>query len=378
MGDIDLDQATQTIRIAGDDEAHVADVVLEGGTKKLAVKADVTVNEILGADPLPDSYFTIDFAGAIGDTVRVQVAATANDSTSPDRDLPAVDVTSTLTATEAGNEQALADLIVSDLNADTNFQNAFLEAFSIEEDGDDGKRAIVHVTSKIFSLNSEFAERPNSGDFAVSVTGTTLVTVAFDTFISRGKPTSLARDPQNPHRLGILGISGSVRVRGENVSDLFFKDAEFGGSNDLTIDGQTTPTTFSVNANAAGGKDIFVEQLKLFGIDTNIKVQNSKFMGQNSALTNGIVVTVTSLGEVTVLPTIMSTADFLARFGTTASDNKIINQSGGDFIEAVFNFIAKNILVQLKAGTSDKIEILIQDDISAVTSLILAVEGFEE
>jgi hypothetical protein len=344
------------------------------GKDALAVDAVVNVEQIPGRDPLPDTFFTIVNTGIAGSTLRIDIAATANDPSSPDRDLPAYTKTFTVVAGEVGDEIKLRDRIVSELNADTTFKNtALLEANSVGGD----LRAIIHISSTEFSLSTEFAERGGAGDFDVVTAGAT-VNIGFDNLISRNKPASLARDPNNPHRLGVLDISGTVRIRGSNATNLYFADAELSGSNELAVDG-TTPKVFSINANAsAADEDIILEQLKLHGIDTNIKVQGSNFMGLNSALTNGIKIEVFTGTDNFLLPTLFSTRDLLARFGTSSSDNKIINQSGGDFIESVFSLVDKNVIIELEAGTTDRIEITIQDDISSVTSLVFTAEGFEE
>ena len=84
MGDIDQNKSTQSVRVVGGDENHAVDVVLDDGVKKLAAKADVTVNSLRGFDPIADTWFYIGTeqdslgAGGIGDTVRVQIAAGDN------------------------------------------------------------------------------------------------------------------------------------------------------------------------------------------------------------------------------------------------------------------------------------------------------------
>ena len=362
--------------LQGQDGIYSADVELSGGKHRLLTETNITsVNIPQGRDPIPDTYFTVTAAGAIGDTIRVQIAATSVDSTIPDVDLPAVDVTITVTAIEVGNERLLAELVADTLTVDPDFIAAFLDAEVITGD----KRAVVHITSTEFSISGEFHERPNSTDVQVSVTGANTVILNSDKLISRPKQTVLSRDPNNPHELGVIGIQGQVRIRADEFEKLFFKDAETAlGITDLTVNGLITPLTFLIEANPAGGDVIFINQLKLHGIDTNIKVSNSKFMGLNSALINGITIIVYQDGIMSTLPTIKSTRDLLARFGTTASDNKIIGQSGGDFIESVFDLDKKNVAIVLHPGTADRIEVTISDNLSQIDSLILTAEGFEE
>lgn len=336
------------------------DTFVDGaGKTRLGVDAqvNVTVNELLGKDPLPDTYLDVTAAGAIGDTVRVQVAGINKDTTTPDRDYPAVDVTSTLTATEAGDEIALAELIVSDLNADTNFQNAELIAAAITK----GRRAIVHitVTEESFSLEGEFSERPTAGDVSVSVTGTTTVTLAFDTIISRGKVVSLARDPENPHRLGILGIAGSVSALPGNIGNLFEEKAKNGSSSDLLVDG-TTPVTFTVSASA--DNDIFIESLHFYSVAAGT-MKYLQFLAKNVPLTNGVLVKITSSGgaQKTLFP-LKVTEDFENLFATDPSTSSLTQLPSANNLSAVRR---PSGVILLQKGSSDKIEVVIQDDLSA-------------
>ncbi len=97
-------------------EIKAVDIITSGGVNYLATQTEVevTVEELLGFDDYASTFFTITNAGAIDDTVRVQIPDTS------------VDVTSTLTATEAGDAEATAELISNDLNADGTFNVKFI------------------------------------------------------------------------------------------------------------------------------------------------------------------------------------------------------------------------------------------------------------
>ena len=353
-----------------------ANVIVGGGKNRVAVDANISsVNVPLGKDPIPDTWFKILTAGAIGDTVRVQIAATSVDSTAPDRDLPAVDVTYTLIAEDVGDERKLAENVAAELELDANFLAAFFEADAI--DGD--KRPVIHISCTEFSMNGEFHERPSIGDFAVSTTGTTTVLLESDNerIVSRAKEVSLGRDPRNPHRLGVQTISGTVIVRADDVAVLIEEFAiEGGGGTDLTVDADPTPVEFIIDANPNGGDDKIIEVLKLYGTDTNIKVGEGNFLGGNSALANGILIEITKEGVTTEFRTIKTTNDILARMASSPEKSKIINQSGGDFIEAVFDLVDRNTQLVLESGTTDQIKVTVRDDISARTNLFFVAEGF--
>jgi len=351
MADLTQKESSQSVMLAGRDELHIADVNLIGGVRKLETNTSVTVNEILGQDPIPDSYFTITAAGAIGDTIRVQLAATTSDSTAPDRDIAAVDETYTLVAADVGDELQLRDNIVAYLNA----QVGFKESLKAQKAKD---RAIVHITSTFFSLQNDFYERPNPGDFAVTVTGTTTISLGFDTFISRAKTNSLARDPDNPHNLGILGISGSVTVTPGAISDLFIEKALNVASSDLLVDGSVTPVDFIIPAN--GTKDIFITDLR-FVATAGGSIKFKQFLAKNTTLANGIMVTITSDGQTTVMPLITTTEDFRHTFALGSGEFGILSQPSADDLLASFVPLAS---VVLKAGSSDEIKITIQDDLT--------------
>ena len=364
------------VKIISPDETKQVDVITISGRNLLETNTNVSsINVPFGKDPIPDAHFKFLTAGQIGDTVSITIAGTTNDTTTPDDDLDSIDYQYTLVAEDVGNERKLAVNFAMGLNSHASATAAFIEADAITGD----KRAIVHISSEEFSLTGEFHERPNSGDVAIATTGTTTFQIDSEQekLISRAKETSLGRDPSNPHRLGVQSISGQVRIQGSQVDQLFFADALNGGSNSLTVNGATTSVTFSIPAKAVGENDIFIEQCKLFGTDTNIKVQD-KFLGLNSPLANGLLVQFTQEGTTTSLPLLKNTGDILARFASTASDNKIINQAGGDFIQAVFDLISKNVILKLENGTDDSIQIFVQDNISAVADLFLSCEGFEE
>jgi len=379
VGDLTHKQAAEFVKIANEDETRVVTVVNVAGQNRLATDSNISsVNVPLGKDPIPDCYFEVTQAGSAGDTIRVQIAGTSVDPTTPDRDLPAVDVTYTLIVADEGDEHALAHKVAQALEADVNFQNAFLEADVISGN----QRPIVHISSTEFSMNGEFHERPNFGDVTVSVTGSTTVLIddANRVLVSRPKEVSLGRDPDNPHRLGVQAISGTVRVRAEAVDQLFEEEAkEVGGSNtDLTIDGSGTPVVFEITANPAGGFNKVVEVLKLYGEDGNIKVGESNFLGNNAPLSSGILIEITQNESTTQFRNIQTTNDFLARFSSSPSNSEIIGQSGGDYIVSTFDLVSRNTQLTLENGTTDKITVTIRDDLTAVNNLFFVAEGFLE
>lgn len=355
------------------DSGVTAGVELINGKNRLLTSSVVTIEQLFGRDLIPDSYFTITEAGAIGDTIRLQVAA-VNDPTASERDLPAVDYTYTLVAGDVGDEKTLAQNFADGVNSDTDFQNAFLEAEAVTGT----QRAVVHITSTEFSGIGEYHERPNVGDFLTTTTGTTSVVDAFDNLVSRGKGTSLARDPDNPHIGGILGISGSVRVSAEDVQELLEEFASNGGNTNLAVNPGGTPDEYVINANPAGGKVKVIEVFKFYGSDGNIKVGGSNFLGLNSPLTNGLEIQLTKNNATTVFRNVKTTSDFLARLSSSPEKSILIPSSGVDFIESVFDLVARNVQLKLEPGTTDEVKIIVQDNLSSVDELYFVTEGFLE
>ena len=273
-----------------------------------------------------------------------------------------------------GDEIALRDRIISELNADSTFRSvACLKAQAPKGD----YRAIVHITSDCFSLTGEFLERPNTGDFTVATTGTAAVVVAFDTIKSRGKSTSLARDPNNPHRLGVLGISGSVTVSPQSVEDLFEEYLKNGTSYDMTVNGSVTPVIFEFTASTfdpTGNFNLFVQNISAHGQDNGIKY--GQFLGR-STLSNGVLVEAVTEAGITTITKVLDTEDFKHEFTRGIVANYSFEQAPGtDDIVASFNVSQTPIL--LRAGTTDKIRVTIRDNLTSVLLLHFTVNGFKK
>lgn len=347
------------------------------GKNAIAIDGTVQIEQLFGQDNIADSWFYIgtaedacDGVGAENDTVRVQIAAGCDPAL-----YPAVDVTTTVTAAILADPRpakALSKAIVDNLNVDANFKMSW-DASTVGENG------MVHI-SALEELYGEVGERLALNSLTVTTVGTTTVNVAFNEIARRGKSTSLARDPRDP-RVGTLGVSGSIRIRADKVSQIHQERAQRsgGGENLAELAGSlATPVTYTISAYPDGQPNKIIESIKLYGTDTNIKVGESNFLGENSSLTNGILIKITKEGVTTELPVLKTTNDILARFSTSASNNKIISQSGGDYFEASFNLVERNLSLELEAGTTDKIEILIRDAMAGIPSMYAVVDGFLE
>ena len=357
---------------------RTADVVQRSdGKNALATDARVIVESTFGFDPLPDSWFQIINAGTAGDTITIYIAGTTADPSVPDSDVPAYSKTFTVLAGETGNELALRDRIITELNTDPVFKDTCkLKAFDVTD------RAIVHISSEKFSLSGEFWERPNVGDFDVTYTGAIQVNIGFDNFVSRSKPISISRDPDSPHNLGVFGISGTVNVQAKDLDDLFIENAvDENGSPDLTVNGSiASPKDFMVKASEV--TDIFVEELRFYGQGNGITYKN--FLSQNNPLTNGVEVEIKSDNTTTTLPLLKTTADFKNKFafGRGSSGFSLDVASGRDDFLAVFTF-NNPFIIKVKdsfgVGNDDYIRVRIRDNLaSGIAEFEFIAKGFEK
>lgn len=356
-------QSSLPVKLAGGDEQYFADVDLVDGKKRLLTTGLVQIENLLGSDPFPDTYFTIDNAGASGNTIRVQVAATTADPSTPDRDAPAVDVTITVTAAEAGDEMKMRDKVVDALNADLNF-SASLKANKPKDN------AVVHITSK---YRGPFWERPNVGDVMVTTTGAVVVSLAFDKLLARGKSTSLARDPDSPHKLGILGIAGTVSVVPGSIANQFIQTLKNAGSDNLLVNGSITPVEFILNADPVF--DLFITQLRIGAQANGIKF--GQFLS-TSSLTNGVLLEIRSDGQIFQFPAFKTTED-IKTFLCKGADQFILNvQSAKDDLTATF--IPDASIPIRKQGTisggDDYIKIIVRDNLTTSSLQLLRTVAF--
>ena len=363
--------------LAAEREAQV--IVRNDGVKALAVDSRTVVESTFGFDQLPDSYFKIVNTGGAGTTWTIDIAGTSNDPSTPDRDLPAYQKIFTVQVAEAGDEIAFRDRIITELNQDTIFRNTVYLKCQKATD-----RGICHIYSEKFSAGGEFYERPNAGDFNVTIGGTPgdgVVVVGFDNMISRSKPVTITRDFDSPHRLGLFGITGDVNVTSKALSDLFIKKASLNGDNvnfSMNVNGSVTPQIFRINAQSE--TTIFIQEIRFYGQGNGI--QFGKFLNLNQTLTNGILVEIKSEDFITDLFPIRSTEDFKNEFSYPGADSfRLDIASGRDDFLATFVFPNPFILDEVGAhgiGNDDFIEIRIRDNLTQVGSLQFIAKGFEK
>jgi hypothetical protein len=160
----------------------------------------------------------------------------------------------------------------------------------------------------------------------------------------------------------------------EALGDLFFLQAENNGSSEMAVNANGSPVTFSVLAESGlGAKDLVCRELRFHGFDNG--VVPTKFMGLNGSLSTGVTVRITSDGNTTTFLPIKITADFDAHFAYGDGGKYRVDVSaGGDYLTATFS--PRNPFI-LRKDSADKVEIIINDNLSQVSTLELVVFGFK-
>lgn len=367
--------------IAGSDSVanyrRVNTKVRSDGLVALATDATVVVESTFGVVDRPFTYFTVINTGTAGNTITINIAGTAADTTSPDMDAPAYSKVFTVVAGEVGDEPTLTKRIISELNLDSAFRTqAFLKATRATD------RNVVIIRSDKFSQSGEFWERPLAGDFTVTTTGTAQVAVGYDNVISRSIPVVINPDVDSGHRLGRFGISGAVTVTATALSDLFTAEATYSGSSSLLVNGSVTPVVFTVPAQST---QIFIEDMFFHGQGNGI--QFGKFLSQNQPLAagTGVLVSIKSDNIITTFPELTSTEDFKNKWAALSGDGanfRIDVQSGRDEILAILRFNNPFLLRETGAfgvGNDDYIRVTIRANLSSnIYDFRFRVKGFEK
>jgi hypothetical protein len=368
-------ESVMPVKIKGRDELHTADVLLEGGIRRLATDSVVTVEEVFGQDPQGTTWGffgnTLEDAngiGSTGNTVRVQIPAAV---TPLGTIYPAVDYTYTITASDVANsnpERAVALNLCTGLNADANFQSAKWQC-SVAKDF-----SLFHINSRLFN---EFGTRSS---WTLTCSGATVCNPGYTDIKRRGKPTELSRSPNDP-RQGILAIAGTVSTVPGGIGDAFYSYLKNTvGSNNFKIDcSPYIAGTCDFKVESVSDEIIFIEYIRCFGGGSGI--QFGKFLSQSgTGLTNGLVMSVKSEDEIFTFEPIKKTEDFKNIMASIpGSDFRVDIQSGSDQFIAQFRpSVAIPLLPSGTFTTNDYINIKVSDDLSAgLAQLQCSVFGFK-
>ena len=145
-----------------------------------------------------------------------------------------------------------------------------------------------------------------------------------------------------------------------------------GGSNDMRVDGSTSPVVFEISADSE--KDKYIKTVSVVIADAGASM--SEFAGLNTALTNGLQMLweTTDLGQVEIADGIKTNFEFV-RLGL---GNPAFN-GGSAFIANNVNGTAEGLLpvidlaqvfgfpwgLRLRAGSTDRICFVVNDDLSS-------------
>ncbi len=365
MADLTFEERTMPVSLIDEVTGESASIIKEEGVNKLQAKADVTVNSLRAFDPIADWWGWIgtpgdtDGVGGAGDVVT-WAAAAGDDATL----FPAISVDTTVQAGD--DEDDLVNRIVNNLNADSDF-SAYYRARKINTLGPE-----LFIQSK---FPGPAFERPNPNDISFTATGTTTTTLAFTDLIQRQKQSIGTKDPSNP-KLVVLSAAGSLQVTEGDVTGRIVEFATDGGAgDDLRVDGSVTPVDYFINPSAT--KERFFTSLRFEALGNGI--QFTKFLSQNTALTNGILVTIRSNNSEVTFPAILTTEDFASFFSRGPSDFDFFDVSGTDYMRSTLSFTAPfQLFKQGTFATDDFIKITIRDDLtSGISQFKFVGFGFE-
>lgn len=159
----------------------------------------------------------------------------------------------------------------------------------------------------------------------------------------------------------------------EPIGNLFFENAASGLNIDMNVNGSGTPVEFLVAAHPTQSR--VVNSLVFRALDGGIKLDN--FLGQNSPLTNGLLIEVKSEDQVFQFKPIQTTQDFdgLFSFGPGRSFD-LIFASGNDSMVARFGTSVPFVLKPVGTyATDDYIRVIIRDNLSAIAQLRFLAVG---
>ena len=350
--------ATQST-LVGRDGIYEAEIELIDGAPSLRTFGIQAIESLRGFDPQCDVWFYIGTEldstgiGSAGDKIILDIAA-GDDPTN----YPAIHLEYTLTAGDAiGTEDELAVNVAAFFNADATFKLLW-SAQRVAGNG------VIYITAR--KPGGQY-ERPNPTDFAVTTTGTTVCTIADDKIIRRNKITGLARDPADP-RQGQLGIQGSVVQTAGDVT------SRYQTVYNLKVDGSVTPVNFDILADPTDVK--FVSRVIISCRGNGIKY--GVFLSQNSALTNGMVVSFKTNDILVTRASLRTTDDIDDKHARNPSNFRLSVQSGGDKYIAVLEFgTPVELRPQGEFTTDDYLRITVNDNVvTGIIALTGVVEGF--
>ena len=153
-----------------------------------------------------------------------------------------------------------------------------------------------------------------------------------------------------------------------------------GGSEDMTVDGSSTPQVFEQAAEEE--RVIWVTAVRLLFNGSNMEMDTNDFRrfgdatASNTPLTNGVELFITQSGVETAL--YASAVTRMGDFYDYADDSLNIKNSidtSSDFLYFDFKF---DVPVVLPAGSADRIGVRVQDDLTPLDRFVGITRGYQE
>ncbi len=157
------------------------------------------------------------------------------------------------------------------------------------------------------------------------------------------------------------------------LGNLVFLHAENNGSNDMAVNGSSTPVDFIVPANA--NFDIVCESLAFESFASGIKID--KFLSLNSALSTGLIIEVKSEDTIFQFLPITDTQEFDSHFAYGPGRSfDLLFASGNDSMVARFGPSTPFIIKQQGTYSNDDyIKVTVADNLSQISSLQFLIFG---
>lgn len=150
-----------------------------------------------------------------------------------------------------------------------------------------------------------------------------------------------------------------VPLSAGNISSLFREFlADSGGLNNMVINGASTPTDFTLEADSL--KDIVLTEIRYTMTTLSFNWGGTHFGKGGGVLANGILIDIFIDGVTTEIGTIMINEDLLM---LPARNDVLLGQSGNKDVLAMS--VDLGGLVVLAKGTSDRVRVRIQDDLTS-------------
>ena len=167
--------------------------------------------------------------------------------------------------------------------------------------------------------------------------------------------------------------------KGEQAETFPFRQYfENGGSNNMVVNGSTTPVEFSIDADTTGEKDIWVKSINVYVADTGATLQ--KF-GNLTALSNGVEFEWASKesGVITIHEGIKTNLEW---FRLSDQIPQIIDLSGSGADAIIVPIDLRKIFgtqwgIQLTKGSTDRLTFKVNDALAGITTFNIIGYGIK-